>query len=359
MISHLMRLLWIKIISAQLNGASIPPVVGASPSGKNCFLLAGSKECPSQNGFMVGASASFSNTFEFDAFVKTRSTTEVDYIKLFQNDYFCPEYQGTGLKYHTTTYCSMIGSRPAAPVTCIQPDALPFVALCRDTCKETLESLRNLFRNLCTNNQSNEALFRRNATINYYENYCNSLSISNNAQNVCLDGSKQPIESVNCGFGTILEARSYCDSLNNSDNCCSSVDRTSTVAPLPYVTPDCEKQKSCSNSGNNSSNFIPTWLFYVLLAFAILTILVLLMLLARYFLKKKKVETAEKAEVSPKALVEVIANYEASLADELNLSIGDMVVISESFDDGWAFGKNLSTGLEGNLPLVCTKRLNE
>jgi len=50
----------------------------------------------------------------------------------------------------------------------------------------------------------------------------------------------------------------------------------------------------------------------------------------------------------------VIAPYAAQLEDELELKVGDIVIVDESFDDGWAVGKNLR-GDEGCFPLACTK----
>ncbi|KAL7749557.1 hypothetical protein RI367_005113 [Sorochytrium milnesiophthora] len=39
--------------------------------------------------------------------------------------------------------------------------------------------------------------------------------------------------------------------------------------------------------------------------------------------------------------------------DEISMRIGDQVVIAASYSDGWARGKNLSTGQEGAFPLAC------
>ncbi|KAG0168302.1 hypothetical protein DFQ28_007467 [Apophysomyces sp. BC1034] len=50
----------------------------------------------------------------------------------------------------------------------------------------------------------------------------------------------------------------------------------------------------------------------------------------------------------------VIHPYPAQLADELMLQIGDIVYLSTRFDDGWAVGYNVATGLRGVFPLICT-----
>ncbi|KAF7728661.1 hypothetical protein EC973_005698 [Apophysomyces ossiformis] len=50
----------------------------------------------------------------------------------------------------------------------------------------------------------------------------------------------------------------------------------------------------------------------------------------------------------------VIHPYTAQLTDELVLQIGDVMYLSAKFDDGWALGYNVATGLKGVFPSVCT-----
>ncbi|KAI9339814.1 hypothetical protein DFJ73DRAFT_846272 [Zopfochytrium polystomum] len=40
-------------------------------------------------------------------------------------------------------------------------------------------------------------------------------------------------------------------------------------------------------------------------------------------------------------------------ASELNLSVGDTVKVSRTFDDGWGLGTKESTGETGYFPLSC------
>ncbi|KAJ3209561.1 hypothetical protein HDU67_006122 [Dinochytrium kinnereticum] len=48
-----------------------------------------------------------------------------------------------------------------------------------------------------------------------------------------------------------------------------------------------------------------------------------------------------------------IESYPAQLSDELDLRKGDVVIIEEMFDDGWAMGRNEVTGQTGALPVSC------
>ncbi|CAO3594391.1 unnamed protein product [Absidia cylindrospora] len=50
---------------------------------------------------------------------------------------------------------------------------------------------------------------------------------------------------------------------------------------------------------------------------------------------------------------QVIHAYPPQMEDELALGVGDTIMLALPFDDGWALGVNLATGLKGAFPLVC------
>jgi hypothetical protein len=50
---------------------------------------------------------------------------------------------------------------------------------------------------------------------------------------------------------------------------------------------------------------------------------------------------------------EVRHPYPPQMGDELGLHVGDIVCVAMNFDDGWALGFNVTTGLKGVFPLVC------
>ncbi|KAF9908453.1 hypothetical protein EC991_009806 [Linnemannia zychae] len=51
--------------------------------------------------------------------------------------------------------------------------------------------------------------------------------------------------------------------------------------------------------------------------------------------------------------------YQASMADELDLTPGDIVNVQRVFDDGWAVGVNMNTSNEGAFPVVCVMFVDE
>lgn len=81
-----------------------------------------------------------------------------------------------------------------------------------------------------------------------------------------------------------------------------------------------------------------------------------------YILYKNKKKRSEMAldsldAVSPVSLEQevqtVFIPYNPELDDELQLSVGDKVIIQERFQDNWAIGSNLNTGSSGCFPLLC------
>ena len=55
----------------------------------------------------------------------------------------------------------------------------------------------------------------------------------------------------------------------------------------------------------------------------------------------------------------VLYNYVPNLSDEIYLYTGDEIEILKRFDDGWAYGKNLTTLQTGSFPLACIEGNNE
>ncbi|GJJ76698.1 hypothetical protein EMPS_09057 [Entomortierella parvispora] len=65
------------------------------------------------------------------------------------------------------------------------------------------------------------------------------------------------------------------------------------------------------------------------------------------------------ADGKQQSYCQVLYPYQASLADELELTPGDIVNVSRVFDDGWAVGVNMNTSNEGAFPVVCVMFVDE
>ncbi|ORX45146.1 hypothetical protein BCR36DRAFT_414610 [Piromyces finnis] len=55
----------------------------------------------------------------------------------------------------------------------------------------------------------------------------------------------------------------------------------------------------------------------------------------------------------PHQVYRVLYDFEPSLADEMAIQAGDIVRTEETFEDGWAYGINMSTGKKGTFPMNC------
>ncbi|KAI9352507.1 hypothetical protein DFJ73DRAFT_347858 [Zopfochytrium polystomum] len=56
---------------------------------------------------------------------------------------------------------------------------------------------------------------------------------------------------------------------------------------------------------------------------------------------------------APPETMEVVFNYVPNLSDEIYLYVGDPVLVKCKFDDGWGYGFNMTTKMEGSFPLAC------
>jgi hypothetical protein len=331
-----------------------------------CFVLTDSVECPNQNGKAIGTAKEYRNTAEFDAFMTGRKNTNKDYISKFRSDYSCPEYEGIGQQFQQALYCSMIAVKPS---TCTVPDIRTPAPLCKETCMQALNSLQNVFDSICISDKSSGALFTRREAINNYKRFCDSLEVVSPRNGWCLDGSKQPVESELCGFGTTQDAKRFCSKINNANICCKSVDPNAadTVLSAPA----------------ESSNFVSVPLLVIILIIVVFFLQVLAFFIinrrkrqvvkvsprkqnprsapAKQAKSPVKIPSAEsfgssKAVLTPaqSTLVRVTAKYDAKMPDELELKVGDVIELIESYPDGWALGKHQGTGKLGAFPLVCT-----
>ncbi|KAJ3128719.1 hypothetical protein HK098_003711 [Nowakowskiella sp. JEL0407] len=67
---------------------------------------------------------------------------------------------------------------------------------------------------------------------------------------------------------------------------------------------------------------------------------------------------AQDEELPPAETMEVAFNYVPNLSDEIYLYVGDPIIVKCKFDDGWAFGFNMTTKQEGCFPVACVVPLN-
>ncbi|KAI9016563.1 hypothetical protein CLU79DRAFT_837616 [Phycomyces nitens] len=68
---------------------------------------------------------------------------------------------------------------------------------------------------------------------------------------------------------------------------------------------------------------------------------------------------AQQQQLALEELYEVVHPYPPQMGDELGLHVADIVCLAMRFDDGWALGVNVTTGLKGVFPVVCIAPASE
>jgi hypothetical protein len=98
---------------------------------------------------------------------------------------------------------------------------------------------------------------------------------------------------------------------------------------------------------------------YLAIGLAVAGLSILLVAMIVYFTKYRgrKREGTEFSEDSKTSAFKVVQRYTPQLIDEIQLNIGDVVIVKERFDDGWGAGLNITTESEGSFPLNCLSNL--
>ena len=180
----------------QTAAAILFPTRAPDSRGQECFRLTNSVQCPSQNGLMIATTREYQTSEQFDEFVKAKTTANPDYIDQFKQDFQCPAYQGLGLQFQMTTYCSIIASRPPFPAVCNERDLQPPVPVCKETCDWATTTLSNVLKKNCL---KTDLSVDYGDTLEIYSDHCSKSTVLNRRSGNCLDGSNQTLESNKCG----------------------------------------------------------------------------------------------------------------------------------------------------------------
>ncbi|KAI8337804.1 hypothetical protein BD560DRAFT_413152 [Blakeslea trispora] len=347
-----------------------------------CVSLINSTVCSAFSQFYIGLPG-LGNDYPFMLNVKTIEEFDrrlLDYVNS-TSDYLFPlgclssNYNPTipYARYSLTRLCAGMIQNSAYSLPCNFNNRLTPPPLCKSTCLDWVESITEITDNphVCSDSA------QRNNTLADFSDQCNTWEGFNGtiAQN-CISGIAN--EPYTCGFGNnIRQACSYCQS-NSQDKCCQTVQDM------------CPKQKV---SG--------TAIAGITIGSVVAVSSVLFGLVWLYRRKKRSLfsysansstatavnQTGSKHHVVPineKSFEEatgppqppatevplsstpfkeeffvVIHAYPPQMADELALNVGDIICLALHFDDGWALGYNVTTGLKGAFPLVCITPASE
>ncbi|KAI8915844.1 hypothetical protein EDD86DRAFT_197005 [Gorgonomyces haynaldii] len=375
-----------------------------------CFSLQASTTCPDLAQYSVIRFASVTDAASFDTFMNSQIVdSSPTAISTFQQNYQCPTYAGHNTRFRLSTLCYFFVTQSLDKCT---PPAAPLVPLCKSTCNSYLSSVQQTFANATVCDQNPGATQAANrASVSSVGGAQTSLgdfcaSLFDVAAPQCSTGIKT--DFAQCGFAFAGDADAYC-AVNTQDPCCvakASASAPMTLDPINNVwvifgivagglvvlglifygvskffrkgnqafQPDRESKaksffkkfsmyKDVDQQKRSTKMDMPTKprssLFTTIRA-------------STMFGNNDPApplpggKTNSNPFVSgvpsldaprgndPQRKVQVFEDYEAGMDDEMTVKVGDVVIVNEEYDDGWAFGVNISSGREGVFPMaVC------
>ncbi|KAI8817187.1 uncharacterized protein EV422DRAFT_542786 [Fimicolochytrium jonesii] len=203
-------------------------VMAAAPASNSCIVLTNTKTCAAQEGQPVLTGAYYNSTETFDDFINQSFDDNPAYVQGFKSGFDCPNYDGSGQRYHLTFYCAWLVRASAA--SCKSFGVTPTKAalpLCRSTCLAARDSLVRLFTNptYCSAAPNAQALTTRTESQNAYTSMCGVLKLNSGAG---CDSGTLASEINTCGFIHAPEALTFCKNASKNgatiDPCCKQVE---------------------------------------------------------------------------------------------------------------------------------------
>ncbi|KAI9313254.1 hypothetical protein BX666DRAFT_2030626 [Dichotomocladium elegans] len=385
---------------ATLVSLALATLWSVQSSRAQCVLLSSSKACPAFSKFYVGLPG-LSNRYSFLA-----NATNVDsfdqglfaYVKT-ANDYLTPlGCSGPAdnvpyARYSLSRLCASLIQDATDSLPCNFQNNLTPPPLCQYTCESWVDSVTAISNDssLCPESSNRaDALSDLASQCMYWQGYNGTVSEG------CIPGSVN--EPGNCGFQDNQNgACQYC-SANSTDECCSSVSckgklsagaiagivigcvvgvamicaavlcfclrrkrvRKDNYGFTTYVPPPKSDYQSrvdrtdsgsrralvshsnLSNSDHNNNASAP-----------ILT----------NSTTSPTTATDIQDPIPPfqepclENLFIVVHPYPPQRGDELRLHVDDIICLAVEFDDGWAIGYNVMTGLKGAFPTICVEHV--
>jgi hypothetical protein len=158
------------------------------------------------------------------------------------------------------------------------------------------------------------------------------------------------------------------DSINGTTNSTTTLTGTNSTAPAATATVAANQSNGNDSSSNSSTPLIVGGII------GGLVLLGLIIGILTYLRKKRAAKgsigagyggasgSAPSGKLmagsSSPEVMRVIYDYVPNLFDEIHLYAGDQIEVKAKFDDGWAYGLNLTSKKEGSFPLACVESLS-
>ncbi|KAK4514880.1 uncharacterized protein ATC70_002486 [Mucor velutinosus] len=360
----------------------------AQDDNLTCLSLKGSTTCGAFQSFYISTTgrypflANVTDVASFDAAMRSYVKSSDSYLSALgcanraENLPTIPY-----ARYSLTFMCATIIQDNYYSLPCNYQYNLSPPPLCQSTCFDYTASLQAITGNteVCPNQRE------QHSQLENLNSSCVYWSGLNGTYNCIIGMANEP---SNCGFGSVSQACGYCKS-NGTDSCCETVSgcRSLSVGAIIGIIIGClvfaglvgafvfwfcykknKKQKYngfMMNSQNqkhelhDSSSALGYESLVSQQGFnnasqqkvmtpppAIST---------TNLASPPPINTMSTNSVQPvlDEFFEVKHPYPPQMGDELGLHVGDIVCVAMNFDDGWALGFNVTTGLKGVFPVVC------
>jgi hypothetical protein len=160
-----------------------------------------------------------------------------------------------------------------------------------------------------------------------------------------------------------------CDSSSPECNDSSNSQNTADQVIKIYVTSDSQTGSDTATAGvkhsdqviksDASSSALSTVdkAATICSGIAVCLLLIGIVMFMRGRWKRNSTSEDTSKDTAPKVFT-VFRKHTPDYIDGVELNLGDFVIIQEKFDDGWAFGLNITTNNQGSFPLICLSVLS-
>ena len=358
-----------------------------------CFSLSGSQTCPAFQDYYI-STVGRNNVlrFPFLTNVTNIQTFDTAMKNFVVSPSFNMMYMGCKAsasntipyaRYSLTYVCSMLIQDNTYSLPCNYDKGLSPPPLCQASCFDWITSLDQITSNtdVCPNPAlQQQYMDAQNST-------CQSWSGLNGTTSSCIKG--QYNEPNDCGYLDTASACTYCKS-NGGDTCCQSVKCNALsgggiagiiigiliaiALAVAYYFFCYRKNKRSKNGVSYSNNgFVMNSKVETqhdsssALGYDSLASQGALLHQPKESHNKPHNLSIQNLHSTPpppatlpmqnahtmEEFYEVKHPYPPQMGDELGLHVGDIVCVAMNFDDGWALGFNVTTGLKGVFPVVC------
>jgi hypothetical protein len=360
-----------------------------------CFSLKGSTTCPAFQNFYISIYGNkqrypFLNNVtdisSFDAALRNYVISPELYLSKLGCTNKAAQTSIPYARYSLTFMCASLIQDNLYSLPCNYQNNQSPPPLCQSTCFGYTTSVDSITNNLdmCPNQLEQAGQM---ASLNSTCQYWSGLNGTYN----CIIGMAN--EPDNCGFSSVTSACQYCQVNGTTDACCRTMDgcRSLSVGAIIGIILGCllftaivgaivywfccfKNKKKKNHQGVSYNGFMMNQKHEIHDDNDSSSVLGYESLASQGALvpQPAAVPTPQLPQPPPpppminttpnttlEEFYQVKHPYPPQMGDELGLHVGDIVCVAMNFDDGWALGFNVTTGLKGVFPIVCVTSLPE